>query len=301
MTAYKHQVALLLQVLPEIAKESCFALHGGTAINLFVRNMPRLSVDIDLTYIPIEDRKTSFANIQAALNNCKSNIEKLDSSMRIKLQADSLKLQIQNQNAAIKVEVNQGMRGILDPVETRELCQKTQVEFDSFCSIACVPFAQLYGGKICAALDRQHPRDLFDVKYLLENEGFTDDIKRGFLLCLLSSKRPILEMLFPHYTDQEQAYKNQFEGMTQEQFSYKDLEQTREHLVQIIHQNVNKIDVEFLLDFEDATPDWSTYNFEQFPAVQWKLLNIRRLKSINPDKHKECITTLKRQLQKVSS
>jgi hypothetical protein len=54
-TAYKKQVALLLSVLPEVGKEECFALHGGTAINLFVREMPRLSVDIDLTYVPIED------------------------------------------------------------------------------------------------------------------------------------------------------------------------------------------------------------------------------------------------------
>lgn len=50
--AYKKQVSLLLDVLPEVAKENCFALHGGTAINLFVRSMPRLSVDIDLTYVP---------------------------------------------------------------------------------------------------------------------------------------------------------------------------------------------------------------------------------------------------------
>lgn len=45
---YKSQVKLLLDVLPLVSKEPCFALHGGTAINLFIRNMPRLSVDIDL-------------------------------------------------------------------------------------------------------------------------------------------------------------------------------------------------------------------------------------------------------------
>ncbi len=72
---YKKQVALLLSVLPEVAKESCFALHGGTAINLFVRDMPRLSVDIDLTYIPIEDRVTTFANISIALEKIKTTIE----------------------------------------------------------------------------------------------------------------------------------------------------------------------------------------------------------------------------------
>ncbi len=46
---YRKQVQLLLDVLPEVAKEACFAMHGGTAINLFYRDMPRLSVDIDLT------------------------------------------------------------------------------------------------------------------------------------------------------------------------------------------------------------------------------------------------------------
>ena len=60
---YKKQIRLLLDVLPEIAKESTLALNGGTAINLFLRDMPRLSVDIDLTYIPFDDRPTSFKNI----------------------------------------------------------------------------------------------------------------------------------------------------------------------------------------------------------------------------------------------
>ena len=60
---YKKQVHLLLSVLPMVAKENCFALHGGTAINLFLNNMPRLSVDIDLTYLPVENRDTSMDNI----------------------------------------------------------------------------------------------------------------------------------------------------------------------------------------------------------------------------------------------
>ena len=75
MASFKRQVSLLLMALPEVAKESSFALHGGTAINLFVRDMPRLSVDIDLTYVPIEDRKTSYKNISRALARIKVNIE----------------------------------------------------------------------------------------------------------------------------------------------------------------------------------------------------------------------------------
>ncbi|WP_218944460.1 nucleotidyl transferase AbiEii/AbiGii toxin family protein [Maribacter luteus] len=74
MSNYKQQVSLLLQVLPEVAKEPIFPLDGGTAINLFVWDMPRLSVDIDLTYIPIEDRKTSFKNIIDGLDRIKTQL-----------------------------------------------------------------------------------------------------------------------------------------------------------------------------------------------------------------------------------
>jgi predicted nucleotidyltransferase component of viral defense system len=91
---YREQVKLLLAVLPEVAKENCFALHGGTAINLFVRNMPRLSVDIDLTYVPIEDRESSFRHIAQALERIKRNIEKVIRGVRIVPRYDAGKLQI---------------------------------------------------------------------------------------------------------------------------------------------------------------------------------------------------------------
>lgn len=108
-----------------------------------------------------------------------------------------------------------------------ELCERAQNDFDAYCEINTVPLGQLYGGKICAALDRQHPRDLFDVKYLLENEGFSAEVKEGFLLCLLSSDRPINEILFPHLLDQRSAMDNQFSGISDETFTYAQYEQVR--------------------------------------------------------------------------
>lgn len=297
MESYKYQVALLLKVLPEVAKEECFALHGGTAINLFVRNMPRLSVDIDLTYIPLEGRTDSFDHINTALKNIEERIKKVDSSIKIVPQQDKLKLQIQDAKALIKVEVNQGIRGLIGDIEKRELCEKAEEQFDVFCLVPCVPLNQLYGGKICAALDRQHPRDLFDVKYLLEKEGFTEEIKTGFIFCLLSSKRPIIEMLFPSFLNQEQAYKNQFLGMTKEDFSYQDFENTRTELIETIHHNLTAEDKLFIVNFENATPDWKSYNFADFPAVKWKLQNVEKLKLSNSDKHKDGIEELKRKLE----
>lgn len=297
MSSYKHQVSLLLQVLPEVAKESCFALHGGTAINLFIREMPRLSVDIDLTYIPIEDRSTSLKNIIEALGKLKTNIERVVPKVKITLKQKNLKLQVTTAKAQIKIEVNQINRGILGEVVKLPLCEKAQEEFDAFCAISVVSLGQLYGGKICAALDRQHPRDLFDVKYLLQNEGFTSDIKEGFVLCLLSSNRPLNEMLQPNLIDQQETMVNQFEGMSSETFTYKDFENSRVQLIDTIHQNLTDKDKEFLLSFNNATPDWSIYDFERFPAVQWKLQNLNMLKVKNLKKFHEFKASLEETLK----
>ncbi|MEQ8421588.1 MAG: nucleotidyl transferase AbiEii/AbiGii toxin family protein [Arenibacter algicola] len=296
MENYKSQVSLLLSVLPEVAKENNFALHGGTAINLFLREMPRLSVDIDLTYIPVEDRNTSLIHISETLSRIKSNIETVIPNVRITHKEKELKLLITNNQAQIKLEVSQAMRGVIAPVTETGLCNKAQTEFDAFCSIHVVPIGQLYGGKICAALDRQHPRDLFDVKYLLENEGFADEIKKGFLFCLLASKRPIYEMLFPNLLDQRSVMANQFDGMSNEPFTYDDFEATRNLLIQNIHKSLTAADKDFLLKFQNVTPDWSLYNFKEFPAVQWKLQNLQKLKGTNPEKHSKLINVLKDRL-----
>ena len=297
MSSYKHQVSLLLQVLPEIAKESCFALHGGTAINLFIREMPRLSVDIDLTYIPIEDRSTSLKSIVTALGNIKTNIERVVPKVQITLKQETLKLQVATVEAQIKIEVNQINRGILGAIVKLPLCEKAQEEFDAFCAIPLVSLGQLYGGKICAALDRQHPRDMFDVKFLLQNEGFTDDIKKGFMLCLLSSNRPLNEMLQPNLIDQEETMVNQFEGMSSEPFTYFDFENSRAQLIDVIHKSLTDKDKEFLVSFNNLAPDWSIYDFERFPAIQWKLKNGNRLKTKNPEKFNEFKTYLEEALK----
>jgi len=113
---FNKQVGLLLSVIPEIALDPRFALHGGTAINLFDRDMPRLSVDIDLTYITIEDRKTSFANISEALSKIKSRIEKRLQGSRVEHKVELHKLLVSHNDAIIKIEVSQIVRGILGAV-----------------------------------------------------------------------------------------------------------------------------------------------------------------------------------------
>lgn len=168
-----------------------------------------------------------------------------------------------------------------------QLCKKAQESFGVFCEMDVVSIGQLYGGKICAALDRQHPRDLFDVQYLLANVGFTTAIKEGFLFRLVSGERPINEILVPNLLDQRAAMDNQFMGMSLERFTYDDYETVRQKLITTVHQSLTEKDKRFLLSIKNATPDWSLYDFERFPAIQWKLQNLKKLKETNPKKHKQ--------------
>jgi predicted nucleotidyltransferase component of viral defense system len=296
---YHKQVALLISVIPEIALDHRFALHGGTAINLFHRDMPRLSVDVDLTYIPIEDRETSFTNISVALTNIKSTIEKRLQGSRVEHKVELHKLLVSHNDAIIKIEVSQIVRGTLGAVTEKILCKKAQEKFDTFCSINIVPNGQLYGGKICAAMDRQHPRDIFDVKHLMQREGFTKEIKEGFLFRLLSSDRSIQDVLFPNLQDQRLAMSNQFAGMSEEDFSYEEYEFVRATMIKTVQASITAEDKLFILGFKDVIPDWSIYNFEAYPSIKWKLQNLEKIKASNPAKHKELYTLLKSKLDAI--
>ncbi|BBE16103.1 Ync [Aquipluma nitroreducens] len=295
---YKAQVDLLLQTLPYVAKEEIFALKGGTAINLFVRNIPRLSVDIDLTYLPIDDRETALKNISDGLARIKLDLER--SIPRISVTAASregqdVKINCQLPGAQIKIEVNTTTRGCIHPTRLMRVHDSVESSFGRFAAIHVVSMAELYGGKICAALDRQHPRDLFDVMLLLDNEGFTDDIKDGFLVALISHMRPISEVISPMFIDQQQAFETQFSGMANIPFSYKDYERTRIQLVGQVQSKLTNDDRQFLMSFKDGNPDWeklSVKNARELPAVHWKLQNIERLKHDNPRKHKEMFSLL---------
>jgi len=290
--AYTKQVKLLLDVLPEVAKEACFAMHGGTAINLFVRDMPRLSVDIDLTYVEIAERNETLEGINAALMRIKERIEGLRPSIRIQHKENICKLQLDERGVMIKIEVNMVGRGLIGEATKAQLCEAAQEQFDAFCAVPIVPLGQLYGGKLCAAMDRQHPRDLFDVKLLLENEGFTDDIKRGFIFGLVGSNRPTHEMLNPNLLDQRMAFENQFEGMSAIEFSYDEYEATRLQLTETIQSSLNESDKVFLKSFNSLDTDWSIYNFQDFPSVKWKLLNLEKFKTENPETYQQQLSEL---------
>ena len=296
--AYRRQVALLIQIMPLVFRIKDFAVHGGTAINLFHRNLSRYSVDIDLTYIPISDRETSLRAINVHLIFLKSMIEKAVQGIRIIHKPDVLKLLCTKDGTTVKIEVNGTKRGIIGETETIQLCEKAKQEFGLTCYANIVGWPQLYGGKILAALNRQHPRDLFDCRSITDEEFAA--VKSGFIFCLLGSDKPIVESLVPNPINQIEALENQFEGMTDEPFSYADYETSRNNLIKVINNGLDEIDREFLISFESGYPDWDKCcagMLSQYPSVKWKLQNIIALRTKNPKKHYEGVEKLKDHLK----
>jgi len=295
---YMDQADLLLQVIPHIAKEKTLALKGGTAINLFLRDMPRLSVDIDLTYIPFDDRETALTSISDALGRIKEQITKSIPGITVgnhTIDGNDAKLLIQSQNAQIKIEVNTITRGILHSVRLLQVNDEVQDRFKKFAAIQVVSDAELYGGKICAALDRQHPRDLFDVYLLFQESGYNENVKNGFIQALVSHMRTMYEVLHPHLLDQRSVFEKKFQGMSDIVFTYEDLEATREELIGTVNSSLSEMDCSFLLSFKQGDPNWDMFpvaGLKDMPAVQWKLHNLKKLMKSNPQKHNELIQKL---------
>ena len=298
--SYRRQVGLLIAVMPYVAAEDDFALKGGTAINLFVRDMPRLSVDIDLTYLPVAPRPESLSGIDAAMKHIGAAIKAGIGGVRVHEVVNAreqivTKLTVQTRDAQIKIEVTPVLRGCVFAPEIRTVSASVEDAY-GFAQIQVVSFADLYAGKIMAALDRQHPRDLFDVRALLANEGVSDDLRQAFVAYLISHDRPISEVLVPRRKDIAQEFAQGFDGMTAEPIALDELLAAREALIDIIAGDMPAAHKEFLLGFKRGKPDWNLLGIQgvsELPAVKWKQLNLEKM---SPDARQRMIANLNRVL-----
>ena len=150
---YRAQVDLLLRVLPFVAQEQVFALKGGTAINLFIRNLPRMSVDIDLSYLPFDDRNTALANIESALRRIKKRIEESKLGIRvtsIPIAGNDAKLSCQLDQNKIIIEANTTIRGHLFEPRVMSVVDKVQAEFEWFAGVSgSTPRRPCCGQRLC--------------------------------------------------------------------------------------------------------------------------------------------------------
>ena len=293
---YAEQVRLLLDVLPAVAAEPDFALKGGTAINFFHRDLPRLSVDIDLTFLPIEERARSLAGIDAALGRIAAAGagRGVHATRAPQAGAGATRVLFRRGAATVKVETSPVLRGsVFEPVRRRT--SATVEDEYGFAEANVVAFEDLYAGKLHAALDRQHPRDLFDVKLLLEHEGVTDDLFRAFLVHVASSNRPPHELLDPNLLPLQHPFDHQFAGMTVVPVSVDELAAARDELIGEIRRRLSGPSAEFLRSLVRAEPDFDAIDLpdaERLPAVRWKVRNIRTLMATAPAKHDDQVRAL---------
>ena len=302
-TYYESQVELLILCLPAVAKVETFALKGGTAINLFLQpDFPRLSVDIDLAYLPLQDRKASLLAIEEGLRVIQQNLEMLP-GVAVKAHRDVVtktitKLVVQRPGVEIKVEANPVVRGTVYPSVRMNLSQAVESRYElSATNVIVGSKADVYGSKICAALNRQHPRDLFDVQRLLK-EGITEDIKKAFLIYLASHNRPMSETLAPNVKEIKQVFEDQFLGMERDAVSCESLEQTRLELIQTLKNLLTEQDKEFLIAIKKGEIKGEYIGLPEvakLPALRWKIQNIRQMDKI---KHQEAFNKLLKALEK---
>lgn len=279
------QSRLVMDVLPFIAEEKIFALKGGTAINFFIRDLPRLSVDIDLTYCPIESRDVTLKKSNEAFD---SIIDKLKSRLgvHIVLQRDKkgefiAKIDVQSKQAQIKIEPNFVFRGSVYPVREMQAQPKVAEILERSVKMQVLSFEDLYAGKLCATLNRQHPRDLFDMKLLLDKEGISDEMRKAFVVYLASDSRPINELLNPNLQDISSTYASEFSGMTSIAVDTNELIRVRDHICKNIISMLSDNEKRFLVSLIQLEPRWELLSLpiavKELPGIKFKILNLERM------------------------
>jgi predicted nucleotidyltransferase component of viral defense system len=285
---YADTVRLLLRCATDVFKNDCFAMKGGTAINLFVRNMPRLSVDIDVVYTPwAQERNLALRTINQEIQNIAHRLERMGLACRTVRSRDmgDTKLVIEDGNVQVKVEVKTVFRGCVKPVMQRVLCSKTSAMFNLELTLPTLAPAELYGSKLVAALDRQHPRDLFDVCKMFDADTLTDETTECFVTYLAGHNRPVHEVLFGRDKVIDKAYNDNFLGMTEEAVPLDALLNTRARLRDELPAKLTDSHRKFLIMLTRAQPDYRLLrcpHAEYLPALRWKLENLKIFKRRRP-------------------
>lgn len=301
---YLDSVRLLLDAAPAVFQSGRFALKGGTAINLFVRPLPRLSVDLDLVYRDHQaTREQALGAISADLDAARTLIHSRGIDSRFGgSEAQETKLLLERSGVRVKIEVNHIFRGALLESEPKRLVQEAQDLFFSELELPVLHEDELYGSKLVAAMDRQHPRDLFDVLGLYEAGGLTGNIVECFVDYLAGHNRPIHEVLFAHQLDISQAFENEFSGMTRHPVDLNKLLDVRDRLFHELPLALTPEHREFLLGLAAAEPNWSLMSFthlREMPAIRWKLQNLEKLRSLNRPKFQDQVVQLRSALDRL--
>lgn len=281
---YLRVAGLLVRVAPVVFHGGRMALKGGTALNLFVREMPRLSVDLDLVFTDgAKQRAHALACIAADLRTAAQTLCAGGFQARILATAagDDVRMVVRRGDVEVKVEVNHVMRGTLRPVHPRRLVDAARRVLLADVTLPLLHDDEIYAGKLVAALDRQHPRDLFDVVQLFAHGGISAGMRRCFVAYLACHNRPIHEVLFTVEKDVTLAFEREFSGMTVQEIGLESLLEARTRLLHELPRSLDADERAFLHSLARAEPDYARLGFPNLadlPAMRWKVHHLRELR-----------------------
>lgn len=288
--AYVQTVRLLLETAPVLFGSPQFVMKGGTAINLFVQDLPRLSVDIDVVWKDYTTpREQAMASISQALQTTRRELERRGGKVRMSAagQGEETKLFVERENRQVKIEVNHVFRGTVLSVQQRRLVKKARDLFTADLTVPVLATPELYGSKVVAALDRQHPRDFFDLLGFYKKDGLTPEIVECFVCYLAGHNRPVHEVLFSRDKDIVSVFQNEFVGMTTDPVDVEALLAVRQRLRTDLLSKLTNAHRDFLLSLTQDEPNWDLMtcpHLSELPAIRWKLQNLGKLKKSNPRK-----------------
>lgn len=290
--AYIDTVRLLLAVAPLVFESTRFAMKGGTALNLFVHNLPRLSVDIDVVFTDHQfTREEALSAIAADLDEAVRRIRTAGYCAERRGPAGAeIKVFVSDGRSQVKVEVNSVGRGTLLPIQFMELVPAAQELFTTTATLPILATEELYAGKLLAAMDRQHPRDLFDVSKMFASFGLPANFVDCFVAHLAGHHRPVHEVLFPRLKSIKALYQSDFVGMTLDEVSLQELAAVQAELPMRLQGAIEPRHQEFLLSLLRLEPEWDLMPFsrlQELPATCWKLANLEELRKRHKHRFEE--------------
>lgn len=280
---FRQQVDLVLTILGYMDWDGCFAMKGGTALNFFYEDMPRLSVDIDLVYVPLNSREEAFEEMIKYFNRCVHDLNKRGFTAKvtgIKQENPIGRLYVSSNSSSVKIEPNLIIRGALLAPKLKSLSSAVKEAFSQDLKVRCLDYKEIMAGKLVAMLDRQHPRDIFDMLQYYKNKKSIKEIMDYFMVYLLQSSRPFSELIAPRLLNIKEIFQTNFLGMTKEPMDLKELITYRNKVIKDVQKCLVGQRREFLISVMEERPKWKLIpftNVEQFPGIKWKLQNIHTM------------------------
>jgi predicted nucleotidyltransferase component of viral defense system len=274
---------LMVECLSVLKDDGIFALKGGTAINYFYHGMPRLSVDIDLSYIKINTRAEALEEMKEGLEIYKNDLDNKGFHTEFKgsVNEGNGKIFVSSNGVNIKIEPNYILRGTIYPTQMLRMVDEATKVFDITSKVRTLDYREIFAGKMAAFLDRQNPRDIFDMGEFRKAGHHIEEIMDAVVIYIAQDDGMISHILDPILQDKETEFNNHFKGMTIEPVEYGRLVEIRKEILDEFHKSLKKEHGEFLVSIMENKPQWGLLPFqgiEELSGIKWKMQNIPKMK-----------------------